>query len=225
MNEPVVSVVIPVRDHAAYIGEAIESVLAQTRPVAEVIVVDDGSTDGSADVAERFGPPVRVLRRPPAGGPAARNTGVAASGGAVLTFLDADDVWPPDRLALMLDRLEADDGPDLVFGLLEEFRTPEVKARTLPEPRPAAPATMTSTLLLDRMTFDRVGPFSADIAIADFAPWLTRARALGLREAIVDAVVTRRRVHPVNAAAWKNQRKGLTAAIRAALAERRSSAP
>ena len=224
MNSPVVSVVIPVRNHAAYLAEAIESVLAQTRPVAEVLVVDDGSTDGSPDVAEAFGAPVRVLSRPPAGWAAARNTGVAASGGAVLAFLDADDVWPRERLAAMLDRLEAADRPDLVFGHLEEFRTPEAEAASLPAPRAASPATMTTTLLLDRMTLDRVGPFAADTPVGDFAPWLARARALGLREVMIDAVVTRRRLHPMNVAAWQERRSQLATAIRASLAERRSGA-
>jgi glycosyltransferase involved in cell wall biosynthesis len=213
-----------VRDHAAYLAAALESALGQTRRPHEVVVVDDGSTDGSAAVAEAFGDPVRVLRQAPAGGPAARNAGVAASTGEVLGFLDADDLWPADRLERLLERLAAPDAPGLVFGRLEEFVTEEADPAALPAPRPATPATLATTLLLARATHDRVGPFPVDLPIADFAPWLQRARTLGIAEAMVDAVVLRRRVHPGNAVAWREQRQALTAAIRASLAQRRGDA-
>lgn len=103
---PRFSVVIPVYNKVRHVEDAIRSVLAQTLPDLEVIVVDDASTDGSREVVEGLvGPRVRLLRRdrPGPGGYAARNLGTAAAVGAWVTYLDADDTWSEDRL----ERLEA----------------------------------------------------------------------------------------------------------------------
>ena len=85
-----VAVVIPVRDGAAYLDEALASVFAQTLPPSEVVVVDDGSTDGSADVARAHDARVRVIPQPPLGAGAARNRGVEATTAPWLAFLDAN---------------------------------------------------------------------------------------------------------------------------------------
>lgn len=96
--EPAVSVVIPCYNGAPFLREALASVLAQTHPVLEVTVVDDGSTDDSAEIAGSFGPPVRVLRQPNRGESVARNRGVRESRGEWIAFLDADDAWLPNRI-------------------------------------------------------------------------------------------------------------------------------
>ena len=99
MSERRVSVVIPVHDGERYLAAAIESVLEQTLPPAEVIVVDDGSTDSSVQVAERYAPQgVRCHSQANAGGGAARNRGVALSEGDFIAFLDADDLWELGKL-------------------------------------------------------------------------------------------------------------------------------
>lgn len=93
-----ISVVIPCYNAARFIGAAIESALAQTRRPEEILVVDDGSMDESAAVAERYGPMVQVLRRPHEGTSAARNAGLAAATGELVAWLDADDLWLPEKL-------------------------------------------------------------------------------------------------------------------------------
>jgi glycosyltransferase involved in cell wall biosynthesis len=97
-EQPAVSVVIPCYNGAAFLREALGSVLAQTWPVLEAIVIDDGSTDDSANVAAAFGAPVRVLRQPNRGESVARNRGVRESRGEWVAFLDADDAWVPERI-------------------------------------------------------------------------------------------------------------------------------
>jgi glycosyltransferase involved in cell wall biosynthesis len=100
---PTVSVAIPCFNAASFIEETIRSALNQTIAPLEVIVVDDGSTDGSAAIAESFGLPVRVIRQNRRRQAAARNRGIAEATGDWIAFLDADDVWLPKKLQRQLD--------------------------------------------------------------------------------------------------------------------------
>lgn len=97
-NKKGISVVIPAYNCQLYIKRAIESVLSQTRPADEVIVVDDGSTDGTAEVVGAYGSKVILLQQENAGVSAARNAGIRAASGDWIAFLDADDEWLPDKL-------------------------------------------------------------------------------------------------------------------------------
>lgn len=116
MNLPRFSVIIPVFNGEAFLGRAIESVLEQTWAAHEVIVVDDGSTDGSAAVAKRFGPPVRYVRQLNAGVSAARNLGGRLATGDWLAFLDADDWYYPHRLRLHAEWIAEDPALDFLTG-------------------------------------------------------------------------------------------------------------
>src|SRR2546427_4231674 len=107
MTKPVVSVVIPVYNGERYLADAIQSVLDQTYQNLEVIVVDDGSTDGSAAVAKRFGDAIRYVRQANGGVCQARNTGISVARGTYLAFLDQDDLWLPDKLAVQVAYLES----------------------------------------------------------------------------------------------------------------------
>jgi len=105
MSETTVSVVIPCYNAAPFLRETLESVLAQTHPPLEVVVVDDGSTDDSSRIAESFGPPVRVIRQQNQGESVARNRGIAAARGEWVALLDADDVWEPRKLEMQITAL------------------------------------------------------------------------------------------------------------------------
>jgi glycosyltransferase involved in cell wall biosynthesis len=102
MSAQTVSVVIPCYNAASFLREALESALAQTHPPDEVIVVDDGSTDNSADIAGAFGLPVRVIRQANQGESVARNRGIEEARSEWVAFLDADDVWRPTKLERQL---------------------------------------------------------------------------------------------------------------------------
>jgi glycosyltransferase involved in cell wall biosynthesis len=117
-----VSVVIPAWNVEAYIARAIDSVLAQTRPADEILVVDDGSTDNTAQIIRRYEPRVRYLHQPQTGAPEARNRGIAEATGRWVAFLDADDEWLPDKLACQME-LPARN-PDLVWSYTNFFVHP-----------------------------------------------------------------------------------------------------
>jgi len=101
-DEPTVSVVIPAYNAERYIGETLESVLAQTYRDFEVVVVDDGSTDGTREIVRGYGEPVRLVEQPNSGPAAARNRGVREARGEFIAFIDADDLWLPEKLALQV---------------------------------------------------------------------------------------------------------------------------
>jgi GT2 family glycosyltransferase len=110
MSAPRVSVVIPTRDREAFLREAVDSVLAGTFRDFEVIVVDDGSTDGTRGLVERYGDPVRYRRGPGRGVSAARNLGVSLARGRYVAFLDSDDRWEREKLRVQVDWMERHPG-------------------------------------------------------------------------------------------------------------------
>lgn len=111
-----VSVIIPTYNRAALIGAAIESVLAQTRRPEEILVIDDGSTDQTTAVLERFGAPVRVIRQINGGRSAARNVGLRNAKSDAVMFLDSDDLLTPRAVELCAAALEAHSDVDVVYG-------------------------------------------------------------------------------------------------------------
>jgi glycosyltransferase involved in cell wall biosynthesis len=194
--DPLVSVSMPARDAALYISEAIESVIAQDLPQVEVLVVDDGSTDGTAEIAESFGDPVRVERQDAQGEAAARNRCLRMARGSIFAFLDADDIWPANKLDLQLGALDRSD-VDVVFGRQLQFRSPELNddvVRFAGEGEVVQSA-LAGVMVVGRSDFERVGPYR-DFSIATTMDWLVRARELGLRELQLPDVVLQRRLHP-----------------------------
>ena len=112
-NEYSISVVIPAYNAGKHIARAIDSVLAQTQPPCEIIVVDDGSTDDTAQVVASYRPKVTYIYQDNAGASVARNTGIQAAAGQWIAFLDADDEWLADKLKLQIEHLKRN--PDLVW--------------------------------------------------------------------------------------------------------------
>jgi len=196
-----VSVIVPVRDGERYLAEALGSILAQTHAPAEVIVVDDGSTDDTAGVAAGFGAPVRLVEQAPAGVSAAMNHGLGEATGALVASLDADDLWVADKLALQVAALEADQSLDIVFGYAEPFVSPDLspaERATLAVPAGPLPGWSKGSMLARRAALDRVGPFDEALRLGDFVDWHARAVDAGLRMQMLPEVVLRRRLHATN---------------------------
>ncbi len=175
------TVVVPAHDAEATLGQALRSALGQTTPPDEVLVVDDGSTDGTAAVAAAFGPPVRLVSRPQGGPSAARNTGVAEAGGEWVAFLDADDEWHHQKLE---HQLRAATG-DVVLVATDWSR------QLVPAPAPDRVGSstittddlvllnrfQTSTVLLRRQVLMESGGFDPSLdGIEDWDMWLRASR-------------------------------------------------
>lgn len=111
-----ISVVIPAYNAEKYVSRAIDSVLKQTHPADEIIVVDDGSTDNTADIVQGYGEKVRYIRQENAGAGAARNRGIEESTCQWIAFLDSDDEWLADNLKLLADVVSGDNKPAWAFG-------------------------------------------------------------------------------------------------------------
>jgi glycosyltransferase involved in cell wall biosynthesis len=220
-----VSAIIPAYNAERYLADAIESVLAQEVADLEVIVVDDGSTDGTASVAERYAPAVAVRRQPNAGVGAARNHGLAVARGDYISFHDADDVWTDGKLAAQLDALVGDPSLDLVFGHLEHFVSPDLspeQAARLVCPADAQPGYSATCMLARREVFERVGPFREDLDVGEFIDWMARARECGLRDAMLPETVLLRRLHRSNLGIRRRDSRGdFAVVVKAALDRRR----
>ena len=203
MSEPArceVSVLIPTYNVARYLSETIHSVLAERRDSLEIVVVDDGSEDGSADIAGGFGPPVRSLRRPHEGLAATRNAAVAAARGQFLLHLDGDDLLVPGSIALRLTAFAEDSALDIVVGRISCFFSPDLDAEgrsrlQLPEPQQGH---LPGASLIRAETFRRYGGFDAQFTAMSDLDWFVRAKDAGARLRSLPEVVAHRRIHGAN---------------------------
>jgi glycosyltransferase involved in cell wall biosynthesis len=203
-----VSCVIAVYNGEAHLREAVDSVLSQTYPDLELIVVDDGSTDGTAGVIAGYGDRVRVFRQENRGVSVARNLGVAAATGEMLSFLDADDRLDPRKVALQVAAFRTD--PELDFCdchtayFWSDELAQEAKERDFRYAsgfwRDALPGHI-SGWLFRRELWGRVGEFSSAMRFSEDTDWLSRARDLPMRRLTLADVLTHRRLHPGNVTA------------------------
>lgn len=197
-----VSVVLPMHNGIRHVEAALDSILAQTWPSLEVVVIDDGSTDGSAElVLARYGDRVRMLRQPQAGHPAARNAGIRAATGGFLSFLDHDDFWPENKIDLQMQVLLDDPTVDAVMGHALNFldeEIPEAERARIAVPLHPLPGTSPGTMLIRREALDRVGAFDESKEMGEFLDWYIRAQTVQLNIRMLPEVLLHRRIHNTN---------------------------
>jgi len=189
IGAPRVSVVVPVYNRGASIRWTLDSIFAQSYPSFEVIVVDDGSSDDSSGSVATHYPGVRLLRLEQNGGaPAAVNRGVAAARGELIAFLDSDDLWSPDKLALQIEDFDLHpeavvsftditygrSGIDTLYSWLYPI-DPGRLLEQLMEENPALP----SAVMLRKSDFERVGGYCEDMRSAYDRDLLLRLAMLG----------------------------------------------
>ena len=198
-----VSVVIPTYNNAGTLAQAIQSVLAQTYGEIDVVVVDDGSTDGTPEVMREF-PGVRYLRQANGGLPAARNAGIAATRGELIAFLDSDDWWEPEKIAAQVERLRATPEVGLVYTDLRVIYDDGRVLESFLASRPLAGDGLVfdrlvqsgfilpSTVLLRREVLEQVGTFDESMrSHEDIELWLRVTRRWPV--ALVREALTNRR--------------------------------
>jgi glycosyltransferase involved in cell wall biosynthesis len=179
---PSVSVVIPAYNAERFLAAAIESVLAQTFADLEVIVVDDGSTDGTASVVESYGQRVTYIRQANSGVAAARNRGIAASTGAYVGFLDADDTWLPHKLDRQLSALREHPTHHACYSsfLVVDLRLEPLRVQPSPRSGPLLEDLLLignvvgcPTVICERALFERAGGFDPELSqCADWDMWI-----------------------------------------------------
>ena len=198
---PLVTAIIPVFNGERHIAEALRSVFAQDYRPIEVIVVDDGSTDGSAAIIQSF-PEAHYIHQANAGVAAARNTALRAARGEFIAFLDQDDQWVPHKLTRQVGRLR--DAPELGFVIARErilmdgitTRPAWVREDALSEDLAIF---IPGVLVARRATFDKVGNFDTSFVNGCDTDWLYRAKDLGVRYEVMPEALLIRRVHEHNA--------------------------
>lgn len=203
-----VSVIIPVYNGQRYLAEAIASVLNQDIAYKEILVIDDGSTDQTLAIAERFVPLIRILKQENRGAAAARNAGVEAACGEYLAFLDADDLWEPNHTSEMMAVMREHPDCDMVMGNLEQFVSPELPeshTQLLRDELKTMPGYHPGCLLIKKDTFIRVGMLNEELQLAEFVDWFARADQLQLSIRRLLKVVYRRRIHETNQGRTKRE--------------------
>jgi glycosyltransferase involved in cell wall biosynthesis len=219
VSEPLVSVIIPAYNGSPFIRQAIQSVLDQTYPHAEIIVVDDGSTDDTPQLVGAFGPRVTLIRQHNQGVAAARNAGLRAARGEFAAFLDQDDWWRPEKLAQQVTCFAADPDLGLVHTNVAHFddTTSSYTGRLSPVEESSVLVGRTfdrlvlgngiynSSVMIRRALLDRVGYMNTDIpgnTIQDYDLWLRIARCASFAYLHDELAVFR--LH-ANQGTWKRQ--------------------
>lgn len=229
MTAPLVSCVVPVWNGERFLGEALDSIVAQTYRRLEIVVADDGSTDGTGAVAARYGPEVRRVCQANAGCAAARNLGVGASRGELVAFLDADDLWHPEKLARQVARFRARSQLDFCVTRARNFWVAELheEERRYRDHRVAQdqPGYVTQTLMVRRAFLGQVGPFDPGLRHGDGPEWFMRAAERGAVMELVPEVLTLRRLHQTNLSRRlaDDSRAEFLRIVRASLVRRRGS--
>jgi glycosyltransferase involved in cell wall biosynthesis len=230
IDESTISVIIPVFNGERYLGEALDSVRRQTSPPAEIIVVDDGSTDGTAGIVAARQPGVRFVRQTNRGPHAAQNTGLGLARGPLLAFLDADDVWPADKLQVQVGRFIDEPSLEIVLGHIQLYR-PRSPGATGVEPEfepylePFPGSTCFGSALFRRSVFDKVGVLNESMVYGADLDWFLRARETGVTMRMVDHVCLHYRLHGGNLTRDRRMRNHyLLKVIKTALDRRRRPA-
>lgn len=195
-----ISLIVPAFNAERFLREALQSVRNQERRPDEVIVVDDGSTDASAELARAFDE-VTVLRQENLGPAAARNAGLALATGSLLTFMDADDLMTPGRLAAQAEHLDAHPEVDCVITRQELLLEPGAAPPDWLHPKHAPDDLVdvhVMSAMIRRSAANRVGGFDPAYRVGEELDWLFRLREAGVVVEILPFVGVRRRIHDDN---------------------------
>jgi glycosyltransferase involved in cell wall biosynthesis len=214
---PTVTAVIPTYNRAKYICEALDSILVQSRPVDEIIVVDDGSTDNTFELLKAYGDKILYIRQQNKGPGAARNRGIREARGEYIAFLDSDDLWVKDKTQSQIDFFTRNPQLGVVFGDMANFSDdqenglPEIKSPQIHDYFVSHASNLehiieclihedvipTPTVMIKRECLSKIGQFDERLKIGeDYDYWLRAASIC--KFGFVNTVLIKRRRHESN---------------------------
>lgn len=200
-KDPVITCIVPVYNGERFLAETLDSILNQTYGRREVLVIDDGSTDGTPDIMAGYGDRVRHIRQEHAGQEEARNHGVREARGDFIAFLDADDLWHREKLALQVVAFRERPELGACFTRARNFKDHLASQDILtsaPEASDGLPAFISGALLARRSLFDQVGLFDTAWSHACDTEWILRVKEAGIPWIMLPEVLFYRRVHGGN---------------------------
>jgi glycosyltransferase involved in cell wall biosynthesis len=202
LAQPLISCIVPVYNGARYLREALSSIAAQTYRSLEIVVVDDGSVDGTRELVASCGYDVQYYWQTNAGPASACNQGLHVSQGELIAFLEQDDLWHPEKLERQWARFRAE--PELDFSVthIRNFWTPELRQEEehFRGHRRAGPVPgyVVQTLLARRLTFQKIGGFNPVLRFSHGMDWFLRADEQGAVSELLSDVLVYRRLHEAN---------------------------
>jgi glycosyltransferase involved in cell wall biosynthesis len=224
--KPLISVIIPVFNGEKYLAEAIKSVLSQDGFNFDIIVVDDGSTDNTAKIAENFKSLLRYHHQTNSGAGAARNQGISMARGDFFAFLDADDLWTADKMKLQWRAFNEHPELDIALGHVLQFYSPDLtqtEKDRIDIPVEIMPGYHVGAMLIRKNSFLQVGLFKEELRIGDTIDWYARSSELKLNSIMLPDIVMKRRIHKTNLGiSRRDQRIGYIHALKSALDRRRN---
>jgi len=199
-NLPLVSVVIPLYNYAKYIAAGLDSVFAQTYSPIEVIVIDDGSTDNSANVVRAYSK-VRYFYQKNQGVAVARNMGITQTTGEFIAFLDADDLWEPDKLKIQMQYML--ENPEIIITATKvlSFLEPDTRIPTWFKSERELGETngiVLSAVVVRSRIFSQIGDFSPSFCPSEDTEWLCRVKDAQINLVTIPKPLTLRRLHGYN---------------------------
>jgi len=198
-KDKLISVIIPVYNSELFLGEAIESVLAQDYRPIEVIVVNDGSTDNTETIAKRYRDHILYTKQENRGPAAARNKGLELARGDIISFLDADDLWPEKKLSLQLACLAEDPSLEIVLGLSQVMKLQDgddkLKFKKWNDPMLLL---LFGAAVIRKSVFEKVGFFDETLHHNEDTDWFMRIRERGITITLLKEVTLLYRRHESN---------------------------
>ncbi|HEY9297696.1 MAG TPA: glycosyltransferase family A protein [Phormidium sp.] len=202
-----VSVIIPVYNGENFLSEVIFNVKNQEYQPLEIIIVDDGSTDGTAEVAAQFKNSIRYVYQDNSGPAAARNRGLSIAKGDAIAFLDVDDLWSEDKLKLQVGYLVDNPSVEIVQGLIQQMKLCQITTNNQPLFEPAYNPYSYINLgsaIYRRLVFDKIGLFDETLNYAEDVDWFIRAWENGISKVVLERVSLFYRKHEDNMTVGKN---------------------
>jgi len=197
-----ISCIVPVYNGARFLEEALDSIFSQTLPPVEIILVDDGSTDATAEIAARHASRVRYVWQQNKGPGAARNHGLRLASREFLSFLDADDLWHREKLERQMQALSGNPQSGICLTHVQNFWTEDLahereRLKDHPFSKPV-PGYVCQALLARRRVFDLVGHFDESLRVGEDTDWFVRVQGAGVKKEVLPDTLVQRRIHGRN---------------------------